>query len=148
MRNRGVAEELLWFISGCTNANVLSEKKVGIWDANGSKEFLEKSGLGHREQGDLGPVYGFQWRHFGATYTDMHADYTGQGVDQLAQVIDTIKKNPDSRRIILSAWNPIDIPKMALPPCHTMCQFFVIDGELSCQLYQVCPPPLDRLQPV
>eukprot|EP00037_Helgoeca_nana_P009926 m.87074 g.87074 ORF g.87074 m.87074 type:complete len:339 (+) comp19893_c0_seq1:72-1088(+) len=133
---RGVAEELLWFVAGCTNANVLSEKKVGIWDANGSKEFLEKSGLGHREQGDLGPVYGFQWRHFGAKYTDMHADYTGQGVDQLANVIETIKTNPDSRRIILSAWNPVDIPEMALPPCHTMCQFFVIDGELSCQLYQ------------
>lgn len=134
--SRGVAEELLWFVSGCTNANKLSEKKVTIWDANGTKEFLTKCGLGHREQGDLGPVYGFQWRHFGAEYVDMHTDYTGQGIDQLANVIETIKTNPDSRRIILSAWNPTDIPKMALPPCHTMCQFFVLDGELSCQLYQ------------
>mmetsp|Transcript_12921 Transcript_12921/g.38885 ORF Transcript_12921/g.38885 Transcript_12921/m.38885 type:complete len:166 (+) Transcript_12921:75-572(+) len=66
----------------------------------------------------------------------MHTDYTGKGVDQLANVIETIKTNPDSRRIILSAWNPVDIPQMALPPCHTMCQFFVLDGELSCQLYQ------------
>ena len=78
-----------------------------IWDANGSKEFLSKSGFHDREEGDLGPVYGFQWRHFGATYTDMHADYSGQGVDQLADVIHTIKTNPDSRRIIMSAWNAV-----------------------------------------
>lgn len=133
---RGVAEELLWFIRGDTNANTLAEKNVHIWDANGSKEFLEKQGLGHREEGDLGPVYGFQWRHFGAEYTDMHADYAGKGVDQLAQVIEQIKHNPDSRRIIMSAWNPVDLPKMALPPCHAFCQFYVCDGELSCQLYQ------------
>ena len=71
----GVAEELLWFVKGSTNANELREKKVHIWDGNGSREFLDKSGLGHREEWDLGPVYGFQWRHFGAEYTDMHADY-------------------------------------------------------------------------
>lgn len=133
---RGVAEELIWFVSGCTNANVLAEKNIHIWDGNGSKEFLEKNGLGHREAGDLGPVYGFQWRHFGAKYKDMHTDYTGQGVDQLAQVIDQIKNNPNSRRIIMSAWNPSDLDQMALPPCHTMCQFYVDNGELSCQLYQ------------
>ena len=133
---RGVAEELLWFVRGDTNANHLAEKKVHIWDENGSKEFLEKQGQGHREQGDLGPVYGFQWRHFGAKYVDMHTDYTGQGVDQLAEVIHTIKTNPDSRRIIMSSWNPTDIPQMALPPCHTMCQFYVSNGQLSCQLYQ------------
>eukprot|EP00041_Stephanoeca_diplocostata_P005867 m.69734 g.69734 ORF g.69734 m.69734 type:complete len:329 (+) comp16045_c0_seq5:191-1177(+) len=133
---RGVAEELLWFVKGSTSAKELSEKNVKIWDANGSRKFLDDNGLGHREEGDLGPVYGFQWRHFGAEYTDMHADYSGQGVDQLAAVIETIKTNPNSRRIIMSAWNPPDLPKMALPPCHTMCQFFVLDGELSCQLYQ------------
>ena len=80
---------------------------VHIWDANGSKEFLESRGLGHREEGDLGPVYGFQWRHFGAEYVDMHSDYSGQGVDQLARVIHTIKTNPNDRRIIMSAWNPV-----------------------------------------
>lgn len=74
---RGVAEELLWFIKGDTNAKNLSDKKIHIWDGNGSKEFLEGRGLGHREEGDLGPVYGFQWRHFGAEYKDMHADYEG-----------------------------------------------------------------------
>jgi len=135
---RGVAEELLWFISGSTNANVLKEKKVRIWDGNASKEFLESRGLGHREEGDLGPVYGFQWRHFGAEYSDMHADYTGKGVDQLAECIDKIKNNPEDRRIIMSAWNPPDLDKMALPPCHLLCQFYVdtTANEVSCHMYQ------------
>lgn len=133
---RGVAEELLWFVSGCTNANKLSEKGIHIWDANGSREFLDKQGLQHREVGDLGPVYGFQWRHFGATYDNMHTNYDGQGVDQLADVIHKIKNNPDNRRIIMSAWNPVDLPNMALPPCHSFVQFYVCNGELSCQLYQ------------
>ena len=103
---RGVAEELLWFIRGCTSAKALSDKNVHIWDANGSRQFLDKLGHTDREEGDLGPVYGFQWRHFGAEYTTMHADYTGKGQDQLAKVIETIKTNPDDRRIIMSAWNP------------------------------------------
>ncbi|KAL3842324.1 hypothetical protein ACJMK2_020353 [Sinanodonta woodiana] len=133
---RGVAEELLWFIAGCTNGKRLSEKGIHIWDANGSREFLDSLGHTQREEGDLGPVYGFQWRHFGAEYKDMHTDYTGQGVDQLKQVIETIKTNPDDRRIIMSAWNPPDLPKMALPPCHAFVQFYVTNGELSCQLYQ------------
>lgn len=133
---RGVAEELFWFVSGCTNANELSKKGIHIWDANGSREFLDKQGLHHREVGDLGPVYGFQWRHFGATYDNMHTNYDGQGVDQLADVIHKIKNNPDDRRIIMSAWNPVDLPNMALPPCHSFVQFYVCNGELSCQLYQ------------
>lgn len=86
--------------------------------------------------GDLGPVYGFQWRHFGADYNNCHTDYSGHGVDQLAEVIKKIKENPTDRRIIMSAWNPIQIPQMALPPCHCLVQFFVANGELSCQLYQ------------
>ncbi|KAH7575043.1 hypothetical protein JRO89_XS02G0039400 [Xanthoceras sorbifolium] len=93
-------------------------------------------GLTDREEGDLGPVYGFQWRHFGARYTNMHADYSGQGFDQLLDVIDKIKNNPDDRRIILSAWNPSDLKLMALPPCHMFAQFYVANGELSCQMYQ------------
>jgi thymidylate synthase len=110
---------------GNTNANVLAAKDIHIWDGNGSREFLDKRGLSHREVGDLGPVYGFQWRHFGATYVDMHADYTGQGVDQLLDCIDKIKNNPEDRRIIMSAWNPADLDLMALPPCHMFCQFYV-----------------------
>ncbi|CAL5071501.1 unnamed protein product [Urochloa decumbens] len=133
---RGVVEELLWFISGSTNAKVLQEKGIRIWDSNASREYLDSVGLVHREEGDLGPVYGFQWRHFGAEYTDMHADYTGKGFDQLMDVIDKIKNNPDDRRIILSAWNPSDLKKMALPPCHMFAQFYVENGELSCQMYQ------------
>jgi dihydrofolate reductase/thymidylate synthase len=135
---RGVAEELLWFVSGNTNANALAEKDIHIWDGNGSREFLDQRGLGHREVGDLGPVYGYQWRHFGAKYVDMHTDYTGQGVDQLADCIDKIKNNPEDRRIIMSAWNPADLTEMALPPCHMFCQFYVdiAKNELSCQMYQ------------
>ncbi|CAK8671234.1 unnamed protein product [Clavelina lepadiformis] len=133
---RGMAEELLWFIKGSTNAKELSEKGVHIWDANGSRDFLDKLGFTDRDEGDLGPVYGFQWRHFGAKYEDMHKDYTGQGVDQLQRVIDTIQSNPNDRRIIMCAWNAADMKKMALPPCHALCQFYVCDGELSCQLYQ------------
>ncbi|WRX15350.1 Dihydrofolate reductase domain - like 1 [Theobroma cacao] len=133
---RGVVEELLWFISGSTNAKVLQDKGIHIWDGNASRDFLDSIGLTDREEGDLGPVYGFQWRHFGARYTDMHADYTGQGFDQLSDVIDKIKNNPNDRRIILSAWNPSDLKLMALPPCHMFAQFYVANGELSCQMYQ------------
>lgn len=135
---RGVAEELLWFVSGSTNANELSDKDIHIWDGNGSREFLDGRGLTHREEGDLGPVYGFQWRHFGAEYVDMNANYEGKGVDQLAECIDKIRNNPEDRRIIMSAWNSKDLDLMALPPCHMFCQFYVdVDrNELSCQMYQ------------
>jgi len=123
---------------GNTNANDLAAKNIHIWDGNGSKEFLESRGLGHREEGDLGPVYGFQWRHFGAKYKDMHADYSGQGVDQLAECIHKIIHNPEDRRIIMSAWNPADLELMALPPCHMFCQFYVDTerNEVSCHMYQ------------
>ena len=133
---RGILEELLWFIRGSTNGHELAEKDVHIWDANGSREFLDRRGLRGREEGDLGPIYGFQWRHFGAEYTDMHQDYTGQGVDQLSEIIDKIKKSPNERTLVMCAWNPKDLPQMALPPCHCLFQFYVADGELSCQLYQ------------
>lgn len=103
---RGVIEELLWFVSGCTDGQVLADKGVNIWEGNGSREYLDKVGLGRRRVGDLGPVYGFQWRHFGAEYGTCEDDYKGKGVDQLARVVDTIKNNPTDRRIVLSAWNP------------------------------------------
>lgn len=103
---RAIIEELLWFIKGNTNSKHLTEKGIHIWDGNGSREYLDKIGLSHRKEGDLGPVYGFQWRHFGAEYIDCDTDYTGKGVDQLQEVIDKIKNTPNDRRIILSAWNP------------------------------------------
>ncbi|XP_033157481.1 thymidylate synthase [Drosophila mauritiana] len=135
---RAVAEELLWFVAGKTDAKLLQAKNVHIWDGNSSREFLDKMGFTGRAVGDLGPVYGFQWRHFGAQYGTCDDDYSGKGIDQLRQVIDTIRNNPSDRRIIMSAWNPLDIPKMALPPCHCLAQFYVSEqrGELSCQLYQ------------
>lgn len=111
---RGILEELLWFVHGHTDSTLLSKKGVKIWDGNGSKEFLEKRGLGHRREGDLGPVYGFQWRHFGAKYEDCDKDYTNEGVDQLQECIRKIKEDPTDRRIILSAWNPAGTRSMTL----------------------------------
>ena len=133
---RGVVEELLWMINGKTDAKELQAKGVKIWDGNGTRKYLDSIGQGHREEFDLGPIYGHQWRHFGASYINCHTDYKGQGIDQFLSIIKLIKENPDSRRIVMSAWNPIDIPQMALPPCHVLCQFYVENGELSCIMYQ------------
>lgn len=114
---RSIIHELLWFISGDTNINYLKENKVRIWD-----EWAD-------ENGDLGPVYGYQWRHWKTP--------DGREVDQVKNLIEGIKNNPHSRRHILTAWNPADVDKMALPPCHSFIQFYVSrDGKLSCQLYQ------------
>ena len=144
---RAVVAELLWFVAGSTSSLPLSAAGVKIWDGNGSREYLDSVGLAHRAVGDLGPVYGFQWRHFGAEYVDATTDYTGLGVDQLAEVIDKLKNKPYDRRIVLSAWNPKDLKLMALPPCHMFAQFYVSypgggdggrakKGHLHCQLYQ------------
>lgn len=122
---RAVIAELLWFVAGSTDGNMLSAQGVKIWEGNGSRQYLDSVGLSHRNEGDLGPVYGFQWRHFGAEYKDYKSDYTGQGVDQLADVVRKLKETPYDRRIILSAWNPADLKKMALPPCHMFAQFYV-----------------------
>ncbi|KAI4707213.1 thymidylate synthase [Alternaria sp. Ai002NY15] len=122
---RAVIGELLWFVAGSTHSKSLSEAGIKIWDGNGSRTYLDSVGLSHYEEGELGPVYGFQWRHFGAEYKGHAEDYTGQGVDQLAEIIDKLKNKPYDRRIILSAWNPADIKKMALPPCHMFAQFYV-----------------------
>ncbi len=120
----GIAEELFWFIRGSTNAKELQDKNVRIWDGNSSREYLDSIGLTHWEVGDLGPVYGFQCRHFGAQYVDMHTDYTGQGIDQLTNVIETIKNRPEDCKIMICAWNPADLSKIALPPCHFLVQFY------------------------
>ena len=108
-----VVRELLWFLKGSTNINEDLTQHTPIWDAWAD------------ENGDLGPIYGYQWRNWGGT-----------GIDQIQNAIDMIKNNPESRRIIVNAWNVADVPKMALPPCHTMFQFYVCNGRLDCQLYQ------------
>jgi thymidylate synthase len=113
---RSILHELLWFLSGDTNLRYLHENKVTIWD-----EWAD-------EHGDLGPIYGYQWRSWPAP--------DGRKIDQISQVIEQIRANPDSRRHIVSAWNVADVDTMALPPCHTLFQFYVADGRLSCQLYQ------------
>jgi len=133
---RGIVEELLWFIKGCTSAKVLQDKNVHIWDGNSSRSYLDSIGLQDREEGDLGPIYGFQWRHFGAEYKTMHDDYTGCGIDQLKSIIDEIKNNSNSRRLIMSAWNVKDLKLMALPPCHILCQFYLEGDKLHLQMYQ------------
>ncbi len=132
-------KELLWFIRGQTDNTILQGQDVHIWDGNGSREFLDSRGLINNRDNDLGPVYGHQWRHFNASYTNCDADYSGKGVDQLAQIIACLKDpvQRTSRRLIMSAWNPCQLDEMALPPCHVLCQFNVKDGKyLSCSLYQ------------
>jgi len=136
---RSCFEELFWFIRGSTDNRELQEKKVYIWNGNSTRDFLDSRGLYERSVGDLGPVYGFQWRHFNATYTNSKADYTGKGVDQLQTIIDDLKNEDtrNSRRHIMTAWNPCQLDEMALPPCHMTCQFNVRENQyLSCALFQ------------
>ena len=113
---KSIIYELLWFLAGDTNVKYLQDHGVSIWDECAD------------ENGNLGPVYGYQWRNWPAP--------DGRVIDQISMVIDTIRKNPDSRRLLVTAWNPADVEKMALPPCHCLFQFYVAGGKLSCQLYQ------------
>lgn len=132
-------KELLWFVSGSTDNAVLKSQGVHIWDGNASREFLDGRGLTHLQENDLGPVYGHQWRHFNAPYANCDTDYSGQGVDQLEQIIAMLKDPAQrtSRRMVMSAWNPQQLEEMALPPCHVLVQFNVSAGDrLSCALYQ------------
>lgn len=132
-----VKGELLWIVSGSTDVEDLHKLGVHFWDENSSREFLDARGLTHYQPGDLGPVYGFQWRHWGAKYVDCKTDYTGQGIDQLQTIVQQLEKDKYSRRIILSAWNVEDLSAMALPPCHMMAQFYVRDDSyLDCMLFQ------------
>jgi thymidylate synthase len=131
-------KELLWFIRGETDNKILKDEGVHIWDANGSRNFLDSRGLSYEED-ELGPVYGRQWRHFNAENDLQTGKRTGEGVDQLQQIIDALKDpvQRKSRRLVMSAWNPCQLEQMALPPCHILCQFNVHDGnKLSCSMYQ------------
>lgn len=132
-------KELFWFIKGSTDNGELTKQNVKIWNGNASKEFKELSNLHYDDENDLGPIYGHQWRFYNAEYTDCHTDYSGKGVDQLQDIIDNLKSDVKrtSRRLILCAWNPCQIQKMALPPCHILAQFHVTNNnELSCTMYQ------------
>jgi len=133
---KGIVEELLWFLRGDTNVQHLQEKNVHIWDGNSSREFLDSVGLTDRAEGNIGPTYGFNFRHFGAEYTNGQADYTGRGVDQIQEALRLLREDPYSRRIIISLWNPAVQHLMALPPCLYNYQFYVHDGKLSCSTYQ------------
>ncbi len=129
---KSIIHELLWFVRGETHVRPLQKAGVTIWDEWATPEQTARFG---RKAGDLGPVYGHQWRNFGATERD-DGTYESDGVDQLAYVVEQIRENPDSRRLIVSGWNPSEAERVALPPCHTLFQFYVSEGRLSCQLYQ------------
>lgn len=134
---KGIAHELLWFINGNTNSKILENNGINIWKGNSTREFLDSVNLNNYEEGDCGPIYGFQWRHFGEKYKGMNYNYNGLGIDQLQNCINLIINNPSSRRIFMSAWNPIDLDEMCLPPCHVSYQFYVSSKkELSCIMYQ------------
>lgn len=134
---RWIAEELIWMLSGSTNEKDLAAKGVDIWKEWATEEQCARFG---RQEGDLGPVYGHQWRNFGSTLLDCTSDghevYAGNGTDQIDNVVDMLINNPNSRRIILTGWNPREATQVALPPCHTLTQFIVRDGKISAQLYQ------------
>lgn len=129
---KSITHELLWFIKGDTHVKYLQDNGVTIWDEWATAE--QTAGFG-RQEGDLGPVYGHQWRNFGAT-KNANGSYQTDGFDQIKWLINEIKTNPDSRRLIISGWNPNEASQVALPPCHTLFQFYVVNDKLSCQLYQ------------
>jgi thymidylate synthase len=129
---RSIVHELLWFLRGDTHVASLQAAGVRIWDEWATAEQCAKFG---REAGDLGPVYGHQWRNFGAS-RDERGAFRTDGVDQIQRALELIRTNPDSRRILVSGWNPAEATEVALPPCHTLFQLYVQDGRLSCQLYQ------------
>ena len=129
---KSIAYELFWFLSGSTHVDYLQQHNVRIWNEWAT---AAQTARFNRPEGDLGPIYGHQWRNYGASKRD-DGNYNHDGVDQITNVIDQIKTNPNSRRLIVSGWNPLEAEQVALPPCHTMFQFFVADNKLSCQLYQ------------
>lgn len=131
-------EELLWFMRGDTDANILKNKNVNIWNGNSTREFLDSVGLNHLDEGDCGANYSFQWRYFGQKYVDCNTKYIKKTkFDQINNIITKLKTDPYSRRIFLSAWNPLDLENTVLPPCHVSAQFYVdSQNYLSCHMYQ------------
>jgi len=161
---RTCLKELLWFVRGETDATLLQQQNVHIWDANSSRDFLDSQNLTLNNEGILGPIYGYQWRYYNASYNcftgkrllnDEEPDVfknrkENKGIDQLQEIIDILKDplKRNSRRLILTAWNPAQIDQMALPPCHILCQFNVVGNKLSCAMYQrscdeICGQPFN-----
>lgn len=136
---RGIFEELMFFLHGQTNTKILENKNVNIWKGNTSKEFLESVGL-HYPEGDMGPMYGYQWRHFNADYLSCEHDYTDQGIDQLKEVMDLLVEDPNSRRIIMTTFNPSQVKQGCLYPCHSLVLQFYVEHldkpKVSVQMYQ------------
>jgi thymidylate synthase len=132
LHTTSIIHELLWFLSGSTEVAPLQEKGVRIWNEWATAEQCARFG---RAEGDLGPIYGHQWRNFGAT-PKPGGGFEADGVDQIARLVEDIRKNPSSRRLIVTGWNPEEADQVALPPCHTLFQLYVARGKLSCQLYQ------------
>ena len=129
---KSIVYELFWFLSGSTHVDYLQQNNVRIWNEWAT---ADQTARFNRPAGDLGPIYGHQWRNYGATKRE-DGSYDNDGVDQITEVIEQIKTNPNSRRLIVSGWNPKEADQVALPPCQTLFQFFVADNKLSCQLYQ------------
>ena len=134
---KAIIHELLFFIRGDTDSKILEKEKVNIWKWNTTRDFLDKRNLTDYEEGDLGPMYGFNWRHFNAEYSGCDKDYTGEGLDQLQNLITEIKENHNSRRLLMTTFNPSVLDKSCLMPCHGISvQFYVNDGYLSCLMNQ------------
>ena len=127
---RGIVEELLWFLRGSTDANELKAKKINIWTGNSTREYLDSVGLTEYKEGELGPVYGWQWRKFGEDYSNSET----KGKDQIRYILEELMKPDNSRRAVLSGWNPVDLNKMALPPCHILYIFNKTSKGLSCHM--------------
>ena len=133
---KGLFEELMLYLRGQTNSKILELKGVNVWKGNTTREFLDKRGLNHLPEGDMGSSYGFLMRHYGAKYINCETDYKGQGFDQLEWLINEIKTNPDSRRLIINLWDPSQIHNMALPPCLYQYQFYIHNNTISCMATQ------------
>lgn len=133
---RGIFEELMLYLRGQTDSKILESKKINVWRKNTTREFLDARGLTHLPVGDMGPSYGFLFRHFGATYQTCHTDYTGQGIDQLRNLIDKLKNNPNDRRMIISLWDPRVVDECPLPPCLYNYQFYVENNHLHLMMTQ------------
>lgn len=128
---KGIIEELLWFLKGSTNSKELEEKNVNIWKGNSSREYLDSVGLNHYEVGELGPIYGFQWRNYNGSYNSHIKD----GIDQLKYLLEELEKKDNSRRAIITAWNPQQLKEQALPPCHILYSFNKEDDKLNCMMF-------------